>query len=237
MVNKTVIILAIPPLGASSSAPVPVAMESAADFAVLGSAAVENTGVTTVHGGDVGTRHGTEVVGFPPGRVMPPSVTRAGDEETRAAHLDLTIAYNQALAMVPTHDLSGQDLGGLTLLPGVYAFSASADIHGMLTLNGQNNPKAQFVFQIGTTLNTAKGSAVICINDATAANAQSRIFWQVGGSATLGVDSTFEGNILAFGDITVEADASIREGSVLACNGAVTLDSNKITKRDTREGS
>lgn len=234
MVNKTIIFLAVPPLGVPLSAPVPIAMESAGDFAILGGTTVDNTGETTVHGGDVGTSKGTEIAGFPPGRVIPPWVTRVGDAATRAAHLDLAVAYKQALAMAPTHDLSGQDLGGLTLLPGVYAFSSSAGLHGMLTLNGQNNPQAQFVFQIGTTLHTAKDSVVICINDATAANAQSGIFWQVGGSATLGMDSTFEGNILALGDITVETDASIREGSVLACNGAVNLDSNKITKRDTR---
>jgi type VI secretion system secreted protein VgrG len=50
--------------------------------------------------------------------------------------------------------LTGEDLGGLTLSPGVYFFSFPAQLTGTLTLNAYGNPDTAFVFQIGTTLTT-----------------------------------------------------------------------------------
>ncbi|MGC9260904.1 MAG: ice-binding family protein [Phycisphaerae bacterium] len=126
--------------------------------------------------------------------------------------------------------LSGQNLGGLTLLPGVYSFATSAELNGTLTLKDQDESKAQFIFQIGTTLTTGIGSSVISINGGANAWANGAVFWQVGTSATLGADSSFEGNILARSDITMHVDASISDGSALSQFGTVILDSNRITK-------
>ncbi|NNM85477.1 MAG: DUF3494 domain-containing protein [Phycisphaerales bacterium] len=230
--NKTLVMLVVSPLGIRTLASqVPIELDSASKFAVLGGTGVASTGDTAVHGGDVGTSHGEAITGFPPGMVIPPFESRVGDAATKQAHVDLVAAYNAATRMKPTHDLSGQNLGGLTLLPGVYYFSAAAELTGTLTLNGQNDPKAQFVFQVGTTLATAEASAVISINGASSSGAGSSIFWLVAESAVLGADSAFEGNILVQKDITINTDASIRDGCVLACAGAVNLNSNKITKR------
>lgn len=95
----------------------------------------------------------------------------------------------------------------------------------MLTLNGQGNSAAQFVFQIGTTLTTASNSAVLLINGANGDN----VYWVVGSSATLGTNTVFAGNILALTSITLNTGASIVCGRALARNGAVTLDNNVIT--------
>jgi hypothetical protein len=81
-----------------------------------------------------------------------------------------------------------------------------------------------FVFQIGSKLTTAAGSAVKLINGAQSCH----VYWQVGSSATLGTASDFRGNILALTSVALEHAASV-EGRVLARNGAVTLDANKIT--------
>ena len=54
------------------------------------------------------------------------------------------------------------------------------------------------------------------------------VFWQVGSSATLGTNSVFKGSILALTSIAVTTGAQM-EGSALARNGAVTLDTNSIT--------
>jgi hypothetical protein len=54
------------------------------------------------------------------------------------------------------------------------------------------------------------------------------VFWQVGSSATLGTDTAFQGHILALTSITLNTNATILDGSALARNGAVTLDSNTI---------
>ena len=230
MKNKTLVLLVVPPKppepGAARN---PVKLDSAAGFAVLGAAAVENTGKTAVHGGDVGTSYGREITGFPPGTVAMPHITRAADGAAQQAHKDLGTAYDAAAAMPFTHDLSGQDLGGLTLLPGVYRFSAGATLNGTLTLNNQGDPDAKFLFQIGTTLTTGRDSSVILINGGPGVEVKSAVTWLVGTSATIGADSAFEGNILAREDIMINTDASIRDGSALSEYGDVTLDSNRIT--------
>jgi type VI secretion system secreted protein VgrG len=122
--------------------------------------------------------------------------------------------------------LTGVNLGGLTLLPGVYKFSSTAQLTGALILNANNNPNAQFVFQIGSTLTTAAGASVTVINNV--ASPSCIVFWQVGSSATLGAANAFEGHILALASITVGAGTSIVSGSALAHTGAVTLDTDHI---------
>jgi Ice-binding-like len=111
--------------------------------------------------------------------------------------------------------LSGQNLGGLTLTPGVYHFDSSAALSGTLTLDAQGNPDVRFDFQIGSTLITATDSAVQLINGAEDDN----VYFQVGSSATIGTDTAFQGNILADQSITVTTGASMLEGRPLALVG------------------
>ncbi len=199
---------------------------TAATFGVLAGSTVTNTGATVVTG-NVGVSPGSAITGFPPGTVTGGAL-HAADATAATAQTDLTTAYNSAtgVACPPANNLTGQNLGGLTLAPGVYCFNTSAQLTGILTLNAQNVPNAQFIFQIGSTLTTASGSSVIPIN---INNAQPPvIFWQVGSSATLGTGTAFSGNILALTSITLTTGASL-QGRALARNGAVTLDTNSIT--------
>ena len=48
------------------------------------------------------------------------------------------------------------------------------------------------------------------------------VYWRVGSSATIGVNSTFIGHVYALTSITANTGASI-DGQLLARNGAVTL--------------
>jgi uncharacterized repeat protein (TIGR01451 family) len=96
-------------------------------------------------------------------------------------------------------------------------------LNGTLTLDGQNNPNAVWVFKIGSTLITGSAASVVLINGAQSCN----VFWQVGSSATLGTGTNFVGNILALTSITLTTDAIV-SGRALAQNGAVTLDSNQV---------
>ena len=164
------------------------------------------------------------MTGFPPGIVNAPGTIHLGDAVAQTAQSDLTTAYNAAAGLTPTSTLTGQDLGGLTLTPGVYFFKTSAQLTGALTLDTQGNPNSEFVFQIGSTLTTASSSSVVFSNSLTDSN----VFWQVGSSATLGTTTSFQGNILALTSITLNTGATIGCGSALARNGAVTLDSNTI---------
>ena len=120
--------------------------------------------------------------------------------------------------------MTGQDLGGKTLTAGVYCFSSSAQLTGVLTLDAQGSANAVFIFKIGSTLTTASGSSVVLINGGSLCN----VFWQVGSSATLGTTTAFGGNILALTSITLTTGATVI-GRTLARNGAVTLDSNTVT--------
>jgi type VI secretion system secreted protein VgrG len=206
-----------------------ITLGTAGDFAVLAGSTVTNTGPTVIQGGNVGVSPGSAITGFTPGSVVNPYTTHAGDAVALQAQNDLTTAYNAAAGLAPTQDLTGQDLGGLTLTSGVYFFSSSAQLTGTLTLNNQGDPNALFVFQIGSTLTTASNSSVVTINGGPLSTPGCDVFWQVGSSATLGTGTAFEGHILALTSITMNTGATILDGSALARNGAVTLDSNTIT--------
>ena len=196
---------------------------TAASFAVLGGSTVTNTGATVVDG-DLGVWPGTEVTGFPPGEVT--GTIHAGDEVAEQAQSDVTIAYEDLAGQACDFDLTGQDLGGQTLVPGVYCFDTSAQLTGVLTLDAEGDPSAVWVFQIGSTLTTASNSSVAMINAGD--QGPCYVFWQVGSSATLGTDTVFAGNILALTSITLDTGAQM-EGRALARNGAVTMDTNNIS--------
>lgn len=203
-----------------------ITLGSAQGFAVLGGQAVTNTGATTLNA-SVGVFPGTAITGFPPGVVMPPGTLHAGDAVAGQAQTDLTAAYNAVAGTACNVDLTGQDLGGLTLTPGVYCFSSSAFLTGTLTLDFQGNANAIFLFKIGSTLITASGASVVLINNGGSACPQN-LFWQVGSDATLGTGSQMVGNILALSSITLNTGAQL-SGRALARNGAVTLAGNTVT--------
>ena len=210
------------PLSAYATA-INVDLGTADPFAVLAGSTVTNTGATTVHG-NLGVWPGTAVTGFPPGNVSGGTI-HASDAVAMQAQSDLTTAYNFAAGESCGTSLTGQDLGGLTLTPGVYCFTSSAQLTGALTLNAQGNPNAVFVFQIGSTLTTASASSVAFTNGGEGDS----VFWQVGSSATLGTSTAFAGNILALTSITLNTTASIGCGRALARNGAVTMDTNDVS--------
>ena len=192
-------------------------------FAVLGGSAVTNTGSSTIVG-NLGVSPGSAVTGFPPGGVTGGTI-HVNDGVAINAQSELTTAYTTAATDSPTVNLTGMDLGGLTLAPGIYHFDSSAQLTGVLTLNAMGDPNAQFIFQIGSTLTTASSSSVSIINGGSGNDA----FWQVGSSATLGTTTSFEGNILALTSITLNTGANIVCGRALARNGAVTLDTNQVS--------
>lgn len=202
-----------------------VPLGSDATFAVLAASTVTNSGLTVVTG-NLGLSPGTSVTGFPPGTVVGDGATDVADADAAQAQLDLTTAYNNAAGQAPTTVLTAiADIGGSVMTPGVYHAPSSLAITGNVTLDGQNDPNSVFIFQMASTLVTAGSSTVTLINGADACN----IFWQVGSSATIGTNSTFNGTILAQASITLGTGATVH-GRVLARNAAVTLLSNTITK-------
>jgi type VI secretion system secreted protein VgrG len=199
-----------------------VILGAASSFAVMGGSAVTNTGPSAVIG-NVRVSPGGAVSGFAAGDVTDAAI-HVNDGIAVQAHSDLATAYNVLAGEAVTTVLTGQNLGGLTLAPGVYLFSSSAQLTGKLTLDAGGDPNAELIFQIGSTLTTATSSSVVMINGGNPSN----VYWQIGSSATLGTGTAFKGNILALTSITVTTGASISDGSALAINGGVTLDDNAI---------
>ena len=222
MIKTYIISLALLPL-VTPSAKADL-LGTAANNAVLAGSTATNTGSTTISG-NLGLSPGTSVTGFPPGIVTPPGVIDISDAVALQAQKDDTTAYNTLAGLPFVTDLTGQDLGGLTLAPGVYHFDSSAQLTGVLTLNAEGSDNALWVFQIGSTLKTASSSVVQIINGGPGDG----LFWQVGSSATLGTSTVFEGNILALTSITLNTNAIIPCGRALAQNGAVTMDTNVIS--------
>jgi len=199
---------------------------SLSPFAVLGGSTVTNVvAAGTLVTGDLGVSPGAAVTGFPPGVVV--GTIHSANATSAAAQVGLTTAFNTlGPSLACTADLTGTDLGGQILTPGVYCFSTSAQLTGALTLNALGNPNAVWVFRIGSTLTTASGSSVGFINgsNANACGAQ----WRIGSSATLGTTTSFAGKILAQASITLNNGANII-GRALARTGAVTMDNNNVS--------
>jgi uncharacterized protein with beta-barrel porin domain len=208
-----------------------------ASFGVLASATVTNTGASSITGtaalsGNLGVSPGNSFANVGLMTFGSGGVTHLGDATAAGAQSDLTTAYNNLMGRNATVNLTGQNLGGLTLVPGVYNFSSSAQLTGALTLNGLGNPNAVFIFNIGSTLTTASASTVLLINSAQGGN----VFWRIGSSATLGTTTAFAGDILAQASITLNTGAGITCGSAWARTGAVTLDTNTILLCDSFAG-
>jgi hypothetical protein len=223
------LVLAGVPAAAQAS---PVHLATVSPFVVLGGATVTNTGPSVLNG-DLGVAPGTALVGFG----LPAVVNGArhgNDAVAKQAQSDLTTAYDVAAGqpVAPANDLTGTDLGNRRLNAGAYRFTSSAQLTGTLTLDGQGNPGAQFVFEIASTLTTASASSVVLINGASPCN----VYWQVGSSATLGTTTAFQGNVMALTSISLNDGASVI-GRVLARNGQVSLIDNVLSAPRCDSGS
>jgi hypothetical protein len=127
-------------------------------------------------------------------------------------------------------------LGDNWFTPGVYTSITSILITGDITLDGQGDPNAVFIFQSGSSLTTADGAPspgahtrILLINGAKASN----VWWQVASSATIGSYSEFRGNILAAFDITMKTGATAcgrsMAGAWVGGAGAFVFDSNVVS--------
>ncbi len=201
------------------AAEAPVALGAAATYSVLGGTGVTNTG-STVLSEDLGVSPGNSIAGFPPGVVG--GTIHPGDVQAAQAQSDMLAAYNDAASRTPISNFAG-DQNGQTFTGGVYHTAAAFALTGTLTLDGQNDPNAVFIFQVDAALNTAAASQISLINGAQA----SHVFWQVLGAVGTGANSSFTGTIMAAGAATVGASAVVM-GRVLS-RGLVTLANNTVT--------
>ena len=141
------------------------------------------------------------------------------------AQKDLSTAFTNASGRTPiTPDIAGE-LGGQTLKPGVYHSTAAFTMTGKLTLDGDGDPNAVFIFQTPAAITVgASPTTVELIGGAQA----SRVFWQTDSFITLGAGAEFVGSILAKGYVTFGAGA-VLTGRAMSVTAYVTLDAGHIT--------
>lgn len=207
------------------SFPVNLQAQEIQSFAIIAGQSLTNTGPTTIRG-NIAVSPGVSYTGS--GSVTQTGTAFVGDAVSVRIQNDLTTLYTY-LAGRPTKaggNLTGQELGGKTLTPGVYNFDTSAGLSAgqTLTLDGGGNPDAIFIINIGSTLTVGSGARVLLQNGAQGGN----VFYRVGSSATLNTSSSIVGQVVALTSISLNTTATLGCGAAYARNGSVTLDSNTI---------
>jgi type VI secretion system secreted protein VgrG len=188
-------------------------------YAVMAGSTVTINGLTTITG-DLGAANVAGTPGY--------TVSGTTNPITPQNSADFTKAFNGLAAMPGAVDLTGQDLGGLILGPGVYKFTTTAQLTGTLTLDAQSQANAFWVFQIGTAFTTAATSGVVFANLAANSVVNDGLFWQIGSTTFVGAGSTLEGNFLGGTTFVFGSGATVSHGRVLTGSDTITLDSNSL---------
>jgi len=137
---------------------------------------------------------------------------------------NMITAYNDAAGR-PSPDyleLGTGNIGGKTLLPGLYKWTNNVSIPSAITISGGADDI--WIFQIAGDLSMSSAVIITLDGGAQAKN----IFWQIAGEATFGTTSHFEGIVLSMTGITLQTGASMN-GRALA-QTAVILDGSAVTQ-------
>jgi len=193
----------------------PPTLGSTSQFALFtGTGAFEVTGASTTVTGDVGTHTGA-FNAFPLGTLNGTRhVANATSATAAAAVLTAYNSFPVTCVTIPT-------LSNVILTPGVYCLNAATAFNGVLTLNGQGDPNALFIFRIDGALSTGGGSTVNLINSATCDN----VYWRINGAVNMGGNSTFKGTIVAVGALNLAQGVTL-VGRGLSTAGAISLADN-----------
>lgn len=187
---------------------------TAADFVLFStSGAVSNSGISQITG-NVGTNSGSSTA-F--GNVN--GGMHDGDGASAQCAADLLIAYNQLNGTVPTFFPASLLGNGQVLVAGVYSISGPATLNLDLTLNGQGNPNAVFIFKIQGAFSANAGSKIRLTNGTQACN----VFWKTEGLVSMASGSTMRGTIIANNAAINMNTGDTLEGRALSTAGAVTI--------------
>jgi len=228
-------------LACSATASAQTILLSADNFAILGQTTITNNGPTTLINGNVGLSPGTSITGFQAvdggtAVVVNGSVIIGGTATQAVA--DMNTAYVGLAGMPSNTDLSNQDLGGMTLFPGVYTFGVAATqaLSTTLTLDAQGKNGVFWVFQMADTLVTGANTNILLINTGTHNGSDDGIFWEAHTAITFGANSVEMGNYLAGTSITYGGTTS-GQGVRAFSQAAITLDSNSINTQSAANGN
>jgi hypothetical protein len=134
--------------------------------------------------------------------------------------LNSAMTYASGLTATPI----STELGGSTLLPGVYSPPTFFTLTGTLTLDAQNNPNAVFILKSPGYIVTAANSSVVLANGAQAGN----VFWVTGSYFSAGAGTGLSGNILGTGYVTLGAGAAV-QGRIFSQTGYVLFGAGGVS--------
>jgi hypothetical protein len=226
--------------GGTTSVLAVVNLGAAGNFAILAKTEISTTGITHING-DIGISPAaaTFITGFAlilpagsafstsslvTGNIYAPTYASPTPANMTTAISNMETAYTDAAGrtLPDFTELYAGNIGGKTLIPGLYKWSSTVLVPASITISGSATDV--WIFQISKDLTVSNAMNVTLSGGALAKN----IFWQVAGIASMGTTSHFEGNILCKTGITFKTGASMN-GRALA-QTAVVLDANTITK-------
>lgn len=217
-----------------------VNLGSSSNFVILSKAGISTTGVTAISG-DIGVSpiSAAAITGFSlvsdgtgvfststlvsPGKVYAADYAVPTPANLGTAIGAMDAAYTDAAGRSDADfiNLGAGDIGGMTLVPGLYSFNTGISVSTSIVFDGETNDV--WIFQSTGALSMASATAMTLSNGAKAKN----IFWQVD-TCTLGTTASLKGNVLSAGAISLSTGATV-SGRLLS-KTAVVLQANTITK-------
>ncbi|MBL7870974.1 MAG: DUF3494 domain-containing protein [Cyclobacteriaceae bacterium] len=224
--------------GGNSTSIAAVDLGAASNYLILAKTAINNSSTSALTG-DIGLSPAatsyitglalTNATGYATSSQITGKVYAADMADPTPINLTTAVnnmitAYNDAAGRLSPDflELGTGNIGGKTLVPGLYKWTNTVTLPSSVTISGGANDV--WIFQIAGDLTMSAGVNITLAGGAQAKN----IFWQVAGQATMGTTSHFEGIILSMTGITLQTGASMN-GRALA-QTAVILDSNALNK-------
>jgi hypothetical protein len=216
----------------------PVLLGSSGNYVILAKTAINNTSTSAITG-DLGLSPAatsyitglalTNATGYATsvqvtGQLFAADMAVPTPVNLTTAVENMITAYNDAAGRASPDflELGTGNIGGKTLVPGLYKWTNTVTIPSSLTISG--NATDIWIFQIAGNLSVSNSVSMTLSGGAVAKN----IFWQVAGQATIGTTSHIEGVILSMTGITLQTGASLN-GRALA-QSAVVLDANTVVQ-------
>ena len=221
--------ITIPVECSNSCVPAPAVdvLGSVASFGLFTSnGAVANAASSGVIG-HIGTNAGA-ISGFETSEQI--GSVHAANTTTALAVLDLNNAYNQ-LMLLPNTVLSHTPAFGTgeTLTAGVYFINGAGSLGGTITLDGQNNSDATFIFKLAGAFAVGAQSKVIFANGVRRCN----VFWIGGagvatGAVSIGAASQIKGTFISHGGACTSGAGANVEGRMFSTSGAIGFSTGVI---------
>jgi len=206
-----------------SSAPAVDVLGVLSDFSLFTSlGAVANTGISGIIG-NIGT-HAGAISGYITGVHI--GTENLANALTAQAKIDLDNAYIKLMALpntVTTHAAAFGAVGaGETLTAGVYFINGAGSLGGTITLDGQNNSDAIFVFKFAGAFAIGAQAKILLANGAKRCN----VFWLGGagvttGAVNIGAAAIVKGNFISHGGACNSGAGVFLGGRQLSTSGAV----------------